>query len=177
MIKIAITGPESTGKTTLSKELADHFQVDWFPEYARKYLNQTEGNYKEHDLPKIALAQEEERSKHKFNDNIQLFDTENLVIKIWSVFKYGRVNSEIERLLIGQHYDHYLLCSPQGIEWEEDPLREHPDKREELFELYKKELKNRKLPFTVLEGTLERRLQQSIEIIEDIALSDGGFCV
>lgn len=177
MIKIAVTGPESTGKTTLSKKIADHFQVEWFVEYAREYLSETGGDYSESDLIKIALHQEEIRSTQKSNDNILIFDTENIVIKIWSFFKYGRVDSEIERLLREQHFDHYLLCSPQGIEWEEDPLREHPDKREALFELYKEELQNRKLPFTVIEGNLDRRLQQSIELIEDLALSGGGFCV
>ena len=69
------------------------------------------------------------------------------------------------------------MCSPEDIPWEEDPLRESPNQREELFELYLAELKNLKADFTILKGNFEDRKEKAISIIEEMSLSKGGFCV
>jgi nicotinamide riboside kinase len=177
MIKIAITGPESSGKTTLAKGLSELFQVSWHPEYARKYLEKQNGEYVESDLLHIALNQDEIRSNLSSQDQIQIFDTENTVIKIWSSFKYKRVSPEILNLQQTQVFDHYFLCSPENIDWEDDPLREHPEQRAELFAIYLEELEKLNVPFTLLKGSAESRLEQAAEIIEELSMSSGGFCV
>ncbi len=177
MIKIALTGPESTGKTTLAKSLAKLFQVEWYPEYAREYLQERKGKYDESDLLKIALGQEKIRSNISTHDQIQIFDTENTVIKVWSSFKYGRISEKIIELQNSQRFNHYFLCSPDDIEWEDDPLREHPQQRKELFAIYLKELENLKVSFTILKGSAESRLEQAAEIIEELNISSNGFCV
>ena len=177
MIRIAITGPESSGKTTLSKALADHFQVKWFPEHAREYLKKNGPNYSESDLLNIALQQNQERVKEEVRDNILIYDTENLVLKIWSQIKYGHVTPEVISLVKNQYFDHYFLCSPEGVDWEEDPLREHPNNREELFSIYEVELKKLKVPFTVLKGSLTDRLEMAVDLIQDLSMAKGGFCV
>lgn len=177
MIRIAVTGPESSGKTTLSKQLAEHFQVKWFPEYAREYLTKNGPDYSESDLLNIALQQNEERVKKEVRDSILIYDTENLVIKIWSHVKYGHVSSKIISLLKQQNFDHYLLCSPEGVDWEEDPLREDPNNRNELFSIYQEELRKLGVTFTVLKGTLANRLETAIDLIEDLSMAKGGFCV
>lgn len=43
IIRVAFVGPESTGKTTLSQKLAEHFQTEWVPEYMRTYLQKKMG--------------------------------------------------------------------------------------------------------------------------------------
>lgn len=177
MIRIAVTGPESSGKTTLSKELAEHFQVTWFPEYAREYLTNNGPDYSESDLLAIAVEQEELRSENKTRDNILIYDTENIVIKIWSEFKYHRVSPEIISMVNSQNFDHYFLCSPEEIEWEDDPLRENPFERAELFEIYKKVLAQKGYPYTVLKGSLNERLSLAISMTEEMILSKGGFCL
>lgn len=177
MIKIAITGPESSGKTTLANSLSELFQVSWHAEYARKYLEEKNGKYDETDLVRIALDQEKIRSNISTSDQIQIFDTENTVFKIWSYFKYERVSEKIIELQKSQRFDHYFLCSPENIEWEDDPLREHPEQRAELFDLYLEELEKLSVPFTILEGSAESRLEQAAEIIEELSMSSGGFCV
>jgi nicotinamide riboside kinase len=63
------------------------------------------------------------------------------VIKIWSEFKYGFCDPEILTLMKEQKYDLHLLADVD-LPWEDDPLREHPDKRQELFDLYKAELES-----------------------------------
>jgi len=155
-MRFAITGPESSGKTTLAKELALINDGVWIPEFAREYLENLPYNYQLEDLDKIALSQL--TLWEKSNDKIlTFFDTEMLVMKIWSEFKYNSCSPFILTALENQSFDHYFLCRPD-IAWEEDPLREHPEKREELFELYLKELKIRNLPFTIVEGDLYKRI-------------------
>ena len=53
---IVITGPESSGKTTLTKALAKAFKTGYTEEYSREYLN-CNSKYKQEDLLKIAQGQ------------------------------------------------------------------------------------------------------------------------
>jgi nicotinamide riboside kinase len=165
-MRFAITGPESSGKTTLAKELAEQNKGIWIPEFARFYLENLPTSYTISDLDKIAKGQLDLWNKST-RSNLTFFDTEMLVMKIWSEFKYNSCSAFILTALENQSFDHYFLCRPD-IEWEEDPLREHPEKREELFELYLNELIERKLPFTLVEGTLEERLQNCQLIISEL---------
>ncbi len=176
MIRIAVTGPESTGKTTLSCALADHFQAPWHREYAREYLNRLQRSYTYEDLSIIAQKQMELRNSESY-DQLVIHDTENLVLRIWAEFNYKKCPTIIEQLLSKQVYDHYFLCSPDGIDWEADPLREHPEQRETLFEIYERYLEDLPVQYTVLKGTLDDRLNIAIAIIDDLLLSKGGFCV
>lgn len=177
MIRIAIIGPECSGKTTLAVALADCFQVEWFEEYAREYLTKKNGVYEKEDLIVMAKKQEEMRANADLHYPVLIYDTENITFKIWSAVKYGKVDPELEALVNAQQYDYYFLCSPEGIAWEEDPLRESPSTRPELFSHYRDELKERNLPFTVLRGNLEQRMDEATDIIDELNLSCGGFCV
>ncbi len=163
MKRFAITGPESSGKTTLAIALAEQYAGIFMPEFARGYLEQKNGVYSREDLDRIAekqLALWEEVSA----ENLLFCDTEMLVLKIWSEFKYGRCSTFILEAFGNQQFEHYFLCRPD-IEWEEDPLRENPENREELFERYLTELKKQGLPFTIVEGNLENRINMCSEIV------------
>ncbi len=163
MKRFAITGPESSGKTTLAIALAEQYAGIFMPEFARGYLEQKNGVYSREDLDRIAekqLALWEEVSA----ENLLFCDTEMLVLKIWSEFKYGRCSAFILEAFGNQQFEHYFLCRPD-IEWEEDPLRENPENREELFERYLTELKKQGLPFTIVEGNLENRINMCSEIV------------
>ncbi len=166
MKRFAITGPESSGKTTLAQNLADQLKVAWVPEFARDYLLARNGIYEENDLVEIALGQVSAWKKMEEQD-IVICDTEMLVMKVWSEVKYNKVDPIILQALCEQQFDHYFLCRPD-IPWEEDPLREHPEQREALFEIYLKELKTRKLPFTIIEGNMQQRLRNCLFKIEEI---------
>ena len=164
MKRFAITGPESSGKTTLSKALAEHYNSNWIPEFAREYLEKTNGIYTEIDLDLIAKSQLEAWKNAK-EQALQFCDTEMLVMKIWSEFKYGTCSRFIENAFLEQQFDHYFLCRPD-IPWEEDPLREHPEQREQLFDLYHKSLIEHNLPFTIVEGELSDRLKICKNVLE-----------
>lgn len=163
MKRYAITGPESSGKTTLTFALAKQYNCSFTPEFAREFLMAQKGIYSKEDLDLIAKGQLELWGKHS-NKPLLFCDTEMLVLKIWSEFKYDSCSKFISEALDQQQFDHYFLCRPD-IPWIEDPLREHPEQREELFILYEKELQKRNLPYTIVEGDLENRLKICNEII------------
>ena len=167
MFKVAITGPESTGKSTLAERLAKHFNVAYIPEYSRTYLENFEGKYTENDVVEIAKAQHnliiEEEKK---NPEILIADTEIIVCKIWIEYVFKHPNEMTEDLLRRQNFDLYLLCDID-LPWVYDPLRENPniEERKELFEIYKNTLTNMNVPFGVVRGSDEERVNNALEII------------
>ena len=101
--KIVIIGPESTGKSTLCEQLAQHYETRWCPEYAREWLIQNGTNYTFEDLLTIAEGQlnlEDEYTQQLENEslpllesggNIPLFiDTDMYVMKVWCEFVFGK---------------------------------------------------------------------------------------
>lgn len=166
MRKIVITGPESTGKSSLSKQLADYYKVEPVPEYARIYLNNKGGLYNQKDLTLIAKGQIElEEKALKTNAKFVFCDTSLEVIKIWSEFKYGTCDSFIINSLSKRQPNLYLLLEPD-LPWQQDPLRENPNNRIELFDIYKKELSSYNIPHFVVSGKGENRFEMAKRIIE-----------
>lgn len=135
MYKIIVTGPECSGKTTLSEKLSQHFKISFAKEYAREYLEKNGLAYEQNDLLKIAQKQIE--NEKKFN----LLDTDLLTIKIWSEYKYGNCNDWILEKIRNQISQKriYILCKPD-IKWKYDPQRENKHNREKLYTIYKNEL-------------------------------------
>jgi nicotinamide riboside kinase len=155
-LRIAFTGPESSGKTTLAAWLSSFLELPFIEEYARTYLaDQIE--YKQEDLDFMAKKQAEMWPK-----NGLIADTEMHVFQIWSAVKYAEVSPLISELLNTQQFDHYFLCAPD-IPWEADPLRENPLNREMLFDLYLEQLEKYGRNFTILTGNLENR-QELIKV-------------
>jgi NadR type nicotinamide-nucleotide adenylyltransferase len=166
--KVCVTGPECTGKSELSEFLAGHFKTSWAPEYARAYLSKLNHPYQQSDLTKIAHGQvrlEEEWAS--LANRVLICDTNLITIKIWSEFKYGDCDDDILRLIQQRQYDLYLLCYID-VPWQEDPQREHPQKREELWTIYKKELEKSHLPFIEIRGPRETRRAVAINSIETL---------
>jgi NadR type nicotinamide-nucleotide adenylyltransferase len=155
---IAITGPESTGKSDLANALAEHYQTVWVPEYARDYLNNLNCPYDYEDILKIAKGQvKAEKKILKYSNRLIFVDTEMIVLKIWCEVKYGKCHPWILDRLTEQNFELYLLTDID-LPWQPDPLREHPDKRRILFNLYLDELKKRNLPFEIINGFGQQRL-------------------
>ena len=170
MLKIAITGPESTGKTTLSSQLADVFVGLWVPEYAREYLELNGLEYQREDLQSILEGQLMRMEFVLAADcPIVFFDTETLVLKIWETFKYGCVSDTIESAWNQQSMDLYLLCDID-LPWEDDPMREHPQQRQALFDLYRNALEQKRRPYIIIKGKQQERLDQAIEAVNSLYL-------
>lgn len=170
MKKFVISGPESTGKTSLAKALAQHYQTGWVEEYARQYLNERNGQYEQKDLLQIAKGQIELENRflnETTNSPVLLCDTDLLTIKIWSEYKYQSVDPAIEEELNKRAGDLYFLCGPD-IPWEPDPLRENPDDRMELYLIYKKEIKALDKQIVEIWGPWEERIKKAIFYIDNI---------
>lgn len=168
LIRIAITGPESTGKSTLSKQLAHHYDTVWAREFARTYIDKLDRPYDKNDLLEITKGQlNEEDTMAKKANQLLFCDTELLVIKIWSEHKYGRVDSYIISEIEKRHYDLYLLTYID-LPWRQDDQREHPEKRDYFFDWYKRELKSMGANYHVIQGSNEERLNNSIYIIDHL---------
>jgi NadR type nicotinamide-nucleotide adenylyltransferase len=164
--RIAITGPESTGKSSLCQQLATHFNDEWVPEVAREFINKLNRPYDEADILSIAKKQINREDELVKNAKQFLFcDTELIVTKIWSEHKYKKCDPWILNQIAESKYSLYLLCNID-LPWEQDTQREHPYLRKYFFDLYLKELKDRKLNFKILRGTGDDRLRTAIELIE-----------
>lgn len=165
-IKIAVVGPESTGKTELSKQLAEHYQTEWVPEVARTYLENLSRQYNYDDLEKIALQQlDAEEKLSKQTGELLICDTNLIVIKVWSDFKFGKTEPWIIEKIREQDYLIHLLMDID-MPWQYDPLREHPHKRQELFDIYVRELKFFNIPFQIISGTGMKRLEHAVKAID-----------
>jgi len=166
LIRIAVTGPESTGKSQLSRELAAHYNTVFVPEYAREYIDQLHREYNFEDLDIIAKGQiaAQEHAEKKAN-RLLICDTELTVIKIWAEHKYHKCPLWVSENLLNYSYDLYLLCNVD-IPWESDPQREHPQLRSYFFDWYYKELKDRDARVEIIEGTGISRFNKAKEAIE-----------
>lgn len=175
MIKVAITGPESSGKTTLSESLAAYFDVNWVPEFARKYLISRGGSYTKKDLDYIAKGQFE-AMKNTPQEPLVFFDTDLFVLKVWYEYKYNQLSPVISELLDQQEVDLYLLCKPD-LSWEEDPLRENPNDRDVLYGLYLDAMKEKGVTFTIISGLPEERIEHAIATVKTLMRKKKCFSI
>lgn len=165
-IKIAIVGPESTGKSTMSAYLAKHYHTVWVPEYAREYCDAlTEPPTWQDEINmfhgQIAL---ENNLLSKAN-KILICDTTFITVKIWSDEMFGQSPQQVLDELSHHHYDYYLLLNID-LPWEDDPLRDFPDKREYFMEVWHKELQALNANYTVISGSGEERYQNAVQAID-----------
>ncbi|WP_339813337.1 ATP-binding protein [uncultured Imperialibacter sp.] len=160
--RIGIIGPESTGKSTLSLQLAAHFQTQWVPEFARQYLIDINRPYEESDLLTIAKGQKaKEEQLFRGANNFLFCDTTLIVVKVWSEHSYGRCDPWIAEQVDHMKYDYFFLTDID-MPWVEDPLREHPHMRDYFFDIYKSYLEKEGFPYSLVSGNEEERLQLAI---------------
>ena len=162
-VRIVITGPESSGKTTLSEELSKHFNAYMIREQSREFLESRDGIYEQDDLLEIARLQYEAmQTPVKDQHPLIISDTGLLVMKIWSLYKYQAVDPWIDEHL-NDYGDFYFLCKPD-LPWVEDPLRENPNDRHILFDMYHEELKKMKASYFIIER--ENRFEKAKQALE-----------
>ena len=154
---VAVVGPESTGKTTVARELAAAFDVPFLPEYAREYLEERlertgDASYDETDL--AAIACEHMRREADFvrsGERGGVIDTDLIVILVWWNERFGKSPAWLHDAIAGQPKRLYLLCAPD-LPWQADPLRESEHERERLFDVYRAALTDLRLPFAIVAG-------------------------
>jgi NadR type nicotinamide-nucleotide adenylyltransferase len=170
--KLCLTGPESSGKTTLAQQLATHYHTTFVPEYARTYLQQTNGYYQQPDLLYIAQGQYHAQIASCLtaplpHPDVVIWDTDLLVIKIWSEVKYGNCHPDIVAWWQRSLPSVYILCQPD-IPWQYDELRENPNDRWELFSLYRQALDACGVPYLIVQGTPAQRMHQVLQTLPNL---------
>ncbi len=164
--KIAIVGPESTGKSTISQQLAKYYKVPWVPEYARYYCAA---------LTAVCTLQDEVNMFHgqvaleesvlaMADTDFIICDTTFVTVKIWSDEMFGKTPQVVLDELHKRPYDLYLLLDID-LPWQEDSLRDFPTMREHFMEIWHKELQALGANYVVIRG-IETRLQNAITAID-----------
>jgi HTH-type transcriptional repressor of NAD biosynthesis genes len=167
-LKIVLFGPESTGKTTMAKQLAKHFNTLWVPEYMREYLQQkwdAEGvKCTMDDLMPIAEGQMHvENESAKLVDELLICDTNLLEISVYSQYYYnGFCPGQIKKYAKENTYDLYFLTSVD-VPWEIDDLRDRPNERQKMFRTFEAVLKDYDLHYEVLEGSEIERFESAVK--------------
>lgn len=164
---LVITGPESSGKTTLATQLADHWRTPLVSEASRDYLKGKD-SYQQHDLLKIAKQQyTQEQTVLSLLPERIICDTDLLVTMIWSEVKYGHcdpwITSTFENSINQKASSRYYYLCDSNIPWQADPLRENPHNRDELFNLYLQKIEEYELDYRIVKGEPRKRLQQVLD--------------
>ena len=168
MVKIAIIGPESTGKSELTRALSVYFRSPYVSEYAREYVENLDRKYDFSDVCNIVQKQIEQElfyeKKSAENTEFVFFDTELIITKVWFEHCFGQVPDFLTERLEKRFFDFYLLCAPD-LAWQADTVRENGDKRDFFFDWYKREIELLGKPYVIITGKNEARLRNAIEAI------------
>jgi NadR type nicotinamide-nucleotide adenylyltransferase len=171
MKRIVIIGPESTGKSTLCQQLADYYQTVWCPEYAREYLLEHGMNYTYEDLTIIAKGQLtlQAAMEKEAKNGLYFVDTDMYVMKVWHEVAFENCPTWILKTIAQTSCDLYLLCNTD-LPWTKDELREYPDLeiRQRLFNMYKDIVINSGMPWAIINGSNEERLQRAVQAVDRI---------
>jgi NadR type nicotinamide-nucleotide adenylyltransferase len=176
LVKVVLFGPESSGKTTLSQQLARYYNTVWVPEFARDYLQQKWNNERKtcemSDFLPIAIGQMKlENTLAIKADKILICDTDLLETKVYSEeFYNGFVEATLEKAALENSYDLYLLTYID-TPWEKDDLRDRPEQRLEIFTAFENALIQHKRPYILLKGDKKTRLFTATEAINKIISS------
>ncbi len=172
LIRIALIGPESSGKTTLCEKLSENFNTCFVPEFAREYISALKRPYTKEDIFYCAKKQLESEEQMKLKANTILFaDTELIVCKVWLLDVFGESPEWLERKIMENKYDLYLLTSPD-LPFIHDTVRENPYRRQYFFDWYKAELDKRQFNYKVVDGLNEERFESAVQYIHNSGITN-----
>ena len=173
LLKIVLFGPESTGKTTLSIQLAKHYNTVWVEEFARPYLQEVWNNEQRtcelSDILPIARGQINLENKlAKQANKVLICDTDLLETKVYSSEYFeGYVAPMLEKAAVKNTYDLYLLTYID-TPWIADDLRDRPNQRLRMYHAFKKVLDEYKRPYVSLKGDKHTRFKIAVMEIDQL---------
>lgn len=172
-LKVVLFGPESTGKTTLSNQLARYYNSVWVPEYARDYLQDKWNNERKTCEPKDLLPIAEGQMRLENNlaqktNTVLICDTDLLETKVYSEAYYlGYCDPILEKYALQNTYDLYFLTYID-TPWEADDLRDKPEERLAMFKVFEKALIDNNRPYILLKGNKKERLETAVKHIDKL---------
>lgn len=175
-LKVVLFGPESTGKTTLSRQLAKHYNTVWVPEYSRAYLqdkwNEERKICEPKDILPIAIGQMKlENELAQKTDSVLICDTNLLETKVYSEAYYeGACDPILNTYALKNSYNLYFLTYID-TPWEDDDLRDKPNEREGMFNAFESALKTYNKPYILLKGNKKERLELAVKYIDKLLMN------
>lgn len=174
VLRAAIIGPESTGKSILAARLAGHFRTVFVSEYARGLIDLQDNEFTFEDMEIIARGQiASEEALARQANRVLICDTETLTTTIWSEIFFGRIPAGVLEQANRREYDLYLVAEPDSP-WVDDPQRYLPHGREEFLERCLTALESRGRPYVRIGGSWEDRFDQAVRAVEDLIESRRG---
>ncbi len=172
--RIILTGPECTGKSTLTIYLSNHYKTIYIAEYARDYVENLRGKYTYNDVVHIAQRQIELMNLYSQKDERLLFvDTYLIITKVWFIRVFAKIPEWIDAEIRKTRGDLYLLCKPD-IPWYSDPVRENGgEMREILYHDYENELVKAGLNYAIVDGIGDKRIKNAITRVDDFLKKVG----
>lgn len=165
-MKIVLTGPESVGKSILTKQLAEYYNGICVDEYARYYVKSLKKTYGYSDVLHITQHQLKEYDNLDRIGGFCFFDTYLIITKIWFLHVFNKIPIWFEEEFKKRPVDLYLLCK-DDLDWQADGVRENKDIRSLLFEKYKQELDNYCFNYSIISGSGRERLTNAIDSINN----------
>lgn len=172
MKRIVITGAESTGKTTLTQELANHFTAPYSDEYVRQYAAEINRAITVEDIDPIARGQlvMEESAEAQSRNGLVFHDTNLLSTQIYTAHYFNSKIDWLKEVFKRRIYTHYLLCMPD-IPWVADlGQRENPEARDVLHEKFLAALKINNLSYSYIRGDRNTRREMAVRAIQALEI-------
>jgi len=165
LMRIVITGAESSGKSTLTEQLSQRLNLPFAPEYARVYLEQ---NGQDYDLDQLVHLSQLHRAYQQAQIGdapLAIFDTDLINYKVWAEVVFGHCPTMISDAMTEESSHRYLLCKPD-IPWQPDPLRHNPNDREMLYQRHLSEIQQLNRRYEIVAGVGELRLVNALAAFE-----------
>ena len=164
--KVCVFGPESTGKSTLTEQLARHYNTNFVPEYARGVIEDCNAKLKDKDIEKIARGHDDDVKKATLDANRVLFvDTDAITTKVWSLELFGTYPKVIDEIIAKTDYDLYLLLDVD-VPYVDDIVRYFPAKRKVFLQKLENELKRYGKPYKLISGSWENRFNMAVSLVD-----------
>jgi NadR type nicotinamide-nucleotide adenylyltransferase len=176
VVRVVLTGSESTGKSTLAAELARYYGAPLVPEFLRAFVQRHEGPLEfEHQEPiargQIAL-EDEHIARARGVSPLVVLDTDLLSTVVYSYHYYGRCHAWIDAAARARRPDLYVLCETD-VAWLPDGVRDRGGQRDEMQALFLDAVRDSGSPYVSVSGTIGERLAQATNAIDAMLLARG----
>lgn len=174
MIRVVLTGSESTGKTTLAGQLAEHYGAEFVPEFVREYAARKGAalDFADHGpITRGQIALEDEYRARAGRVLIQ--DTDLLSTVVYCDHYFGRCPDWIAAAARERAPDLYLLCEID-LPWIADGIRDRGERRDEMQQLFRDAVRDSGVAYATVSGQGADRLQRAVDAIDRLLLDDDA---
>lgn len=189
--RIVILGAESTGTTTLAEDLAGALGVPWVPEFLRRYAEMRASEagsiwavtWTAEDFDRVADGQDaleaevfsawvaaENRSPARPTDTPAVCDTDALATALWHRRYLGEAAPRFLRRAAARPAVLYILTSHEGVDFQQDGLRDGEHLRDEMTDWFRVALHDQQVPWIEVTGVASKRLELAMDAADRLRM-------